>query len=116
MGNRLRHIIVSSTLSFWLLPVVVWGSGHSYSLINPVGGFSSINQLFAALLNVVIIIATPIVVVFLILAGFKYITARGNPQTITDAHRSLLYGVIGGVIIIGAVAILTIISNTVAQF
>jgi len=88
----------------------------TYSLNNPTGGFSTLPELFGALLNVVIIIATPVVVVFLVLAGFQYVMARGNPEGIKNANRSLLFGVIGGVIIIGAVAILNIIGNVVSEF
>jgi hypothetical protein len=69
-----------------------------------------------ALLNVFIVIATPIVVIFIILAGFKYVTARGNPSDIQEATRALTYAIIGGVLIIGAVAIAEIIKNLVTSF
>ena len=82
---------------------------------NPIS-FDSFTELLAAFLNVIIIIATPIVVFFLILAGFKYVTARGNPNQIQEASRALLYGVIGGVIIMGSVTILLIIKNLVDSF
>lgn len=78
--------------------------------------FTEVTQLLAAILNVVVIISIPFVVLFLILAGFHYVTARGNPEKIKDASKSLLYGVIGGVIILASSAILTIISNTVNEF
>lgn len=60
--------------------------------------------------------STPIVVFLLILAGFKYVTARGNPEKIQEASKALLYGVIGGVVIIASVAILAIIKDVVSQF
>jgi len=85
------------------------------SLTNPIQ-FNGITELFAALLNVVVIISVPIVVLFLILAGFHYVTARGNPEKIQDASKALLYGVIGGIIILGSSAILAIIDNTVTEF
>lgn len=78
--------------------------------------FPNIDQLFSGILEAIIIISTPIVVFFLIFAGFKYVTARGNPEKIQEASKSLLYGVIGGVIIIASVAILTIIKSVVSQF
>ena len=70
----------------------------------------------AAILNMVIVIATPIIVLFIIIAGFKYVTAQGNPEKLQEANRALMYGIIGGVIIIGAVAILQIVQNTVNAF
>lgn len=45
-----------------------------------------------------------------------YVTAQGNPQKIEVASRSLLYGIIGGVIILGSVAILAIVKNVVGAF
>ena len=82
---------------------------------NPIN-FKTIPDLLVAVINVFIIVATPIVVFFLIYAGFKYITAQGNPEQIAEASKALLYGIIGGVIIIGSIAIMAIIGNVVSQF
>ena len=69
-----------------------------------------------AILNMVIIISLPIVVLFIIYAGFLYVTAQGKPEQLQTANRSLVYAVIGGVIIMGSVAILQIVENTVNAF
>lgn len=98
----------------FLLPLPVFAQ-LSYSLNNPLA-FGSIQDLLVAILNVIIIIATPIVVLFIIYAGFLYVTAQGNAQQIQQATRALTYAIIGGVIIIGAVAISQIISNLVTAF
>lgn len=78
--------------------------------------FTSIEQLLLAILNIVIIIAVPIVILFIIYAGFLYVTARGNATQVQDATRALTFAVIGGVLIIGAVAIAQIIANLVNAF
>lgn len=82
---------------------------------NPLS-FPSITDLLVAILNVAIIIALPIVVLFLIYAGFLYVTARGNAEKIQEASRALTYGIIGGIIIIGSVAITAIVKGTVTAF
>ena len=87
----------------------------SYSLQNPLA-FKSIEGFVVAVLNVIIVIATPIVVIFIILAGFKYVTARGDASKVQEATRALTYSVIGGVLIIGAVAIAEIIKNLIVAF
>jgi uncharacterized membrane protein YobD (UPF0266 family) len=84
-------------------------------LTNPLA-FPDITSLMQAILNMVIVIATPIVVLFIIYAGFLYVTAQGNPEKLQVANRALIYGIIGGVIIIGSVAILQIVQNTVNAF
>ena len=87
----------------------------SFQLKNPIA-FNSIQEFLVAILNIIIVIATPIVVIFIILAGFKYVTARGNPAKITEATQALTYAIIGGVLIIGAIAIARIIGNLVGAF
>src|SRR3989344_3115663 len=90
-------------------------SGLSYSLKNPLA-FETIQDFLLAILNVIIVIATPIVVIFIILAGFKYVTARGNAAKVQEAAQALTYAIIGGILIIGAVAIAQIIKNLVDAF
>lgn len=82
---------------------------------NPLS-FTSITDMIVAILNIVIIISTPIVVFFLIYAGFMYVTAQGNPEKLKAASSALLYGIIGGVIILAAIPILTIVKNLVSSF
>lgn len=91
------------------------GTGLAYQLKNPLA-FDTLQDFIVAILNVIIIIATPIVVIFIVLAGFKYVTARGNPGEIQKATTALTYAVIGGVLILGAVAIAEIIKNLVTSF
>ncbi len=84
-------------------------------LSNPLT-FEKISGLLAALLNVVIVISIPFIIFFLIYSGFMYVTARGNPEQIQQASKSLTYAIIGGVVILGAMAITTIITNIVNAF
>jgi hypothetical protein len=88
---------------------------NEYKLNNPIK-VDSIQELLNLILKLVIIIATPIVVLFIVFAGFKYVTARGNPGEIEQASQALTYAIIGGVLIIGAVAIAEIIKNLVNSF
>ena len=78
--------------------------------------FDSLEELIVAILRIFITIAVPIIVLFIIYAGFKYVTAQGNAQQVQEATRALTYAIIGAVLIIGAVAISEIIANTVGAF
>jgi hypothetical protein len=89
---------------------------QSQTFENPLGGVSELDQLFLEVVNVLLIIAVPIIVFFIIFAGFTYVTAQGNPEKIKLASQSLLYGIIGGVIILGSSAIMVIIRNLVDAF
>lgn len=90
----------------------------SERLANPLAGsgITSVNGLLVAILNIVIVLAMPIIVFFIILAGFKYVTARGNATQTEEATRALTYAIIGGVLVLGAVAISAIIGDVVTQF
>ncbi len=85
----------------------------SVRLENPLGE-KTLTQFFLDLLQVVLIFAVPIIVFFIIYAGFLYVTARGNQEQVTKATRALGYAILGGVIILGAQVILTVIQGTVA--
>lgn len=85
------------------------------TLINPLK-VNSITGLLEALLGIVIILATPIIVFFIIYAGFLYVTAQGNAEQVKQATRALTYAIIGGVIILGSAAIATIVKNFVGAF
>ena len=89
--------------------------GTSVALKNPLK-MKTAEELLTTILEIVIILATPFIVFFIIYAGFLYVTARGNAEQITQANRALTYAIIGGVIIIGSVAIATIIKNIVLAF
>ncbi len=91
------------------------GGGLSYTLQNPLA-FDTLQEFIVAILHVIVIIATPIVVVFIVLAGFNYVAAQGNPAKIQAANKALTYAIIGGVLILGAEAISVIISNLVTSF
>lgn len=92
------------------------GVGSTVRLQNPLSGISTIPQLLAAILNIVVILAIPVIIFFIMLAGFKYVTARGNATQIQEASKALLYAVIGAVLILGATAIAQIVKNLVDAF
>ena len=94
-----------------LLPLL----SHAQGLENPLR-VNSITELLAALLNILTILMIPIVVFFIILAGFRYVMAQGNSTQVSDATRALTYAIIGGVLILAAQAITVIIQATVDEF
>lgn len=92
-------------------------TGIPVKLINPLrDDLGTIDALLLAILNLIMVLMVPIIVFFIIFAGFKYVTARGNPSTIGEATKALTYAIIGAVIILGAVAISQMIKSTVDQF
>lgn len=92
------------------------GTTETETFTNPLGGFSRIPDLLLAIVNVLLIVAVPIIVFFVIFAGFSYVTAQGNPEKIKAASRSLLYALIGSVVVLGSFAIMSILQDIVSKF
>ena len=63
--------------------------------------------------NVIMPLAAVAAVGYIIWAGFSYVTAQGNPGKIAEAHKRLLYALIGTGILLGAAAISQVIQATV---
>lgn len=87
--------------------------GGQTTLINPLGNVT-IEQFFLKIIDIVLVFAMPLIVVFIMIAGFKYVTANGNTEKIRSATTALTWAIVGGLLILGAKVLLTVISGTVA--
>jgi len=81
-------------------------------LQNPLAA-DDILEFFETLIDIVLVFAVPLIVLFIIYAGFLYVTARGNEGTIEKAHKALLYALIGGLLILGARVLIDVVQGTV---
>lgn len=77
---------------------------------------ATVEDFFRAILAILLIIAVPLIVFFIIYAGFLYVTARGNEEKLTTANRALFYAILGGLLILGANILINIISGTIETF
>jgi hypothetical protein len=83
-------------------------------LTNPLSSqYSSISGIVGALLNVVEYIGAIACALWIIWGGFLFVKARGNPEALSEAKKTLWHAVIGTAIILGAGAILAVIQNTI---
>jgi len=73
----------------------------------------TIPELVQTLLQVFVVLAIPVIVFFIILAGFKYVTARGDAKAVGEATQALTNAVIGALLIIGAASLAAILGNLV---
>ncbi|MDO8552020.1 MAG: hypothetical protein Q7S01_00655 [bacterium] len=77
--------------------------------------FGTIPLFIAGVLKVLVMVALPVIVLFFVLAGFKFISAQGNPSELTVARKNFMYVVIGALLILGAWVIATLIAGTVSE-
>ena len=107
-------------LLFFLTPRFLFAAGNTRTgatgaeLQNPIFT-SSITELVAKLLSVVVTILLPIAVLFLVWAGFKFVTAGGNQEKVKDARNMFLWTVLGIVLILGAKLLGDILNNTLSS-
>ena len=83
---------------------------------NPLNSqFSSIPGFIAGALRVLVIVALPIITLFIVVAGFMFVLALGNESKLTNAKKNFFYVIIGALLILGAWIIATLIAGTVNQ-
>ncbi|MEX0933566.1 MAG: hypothetical protein WDZ74_02305 [Candidatus Paceibacterota bacterium] len=70
-------------------------------------------DLFRLILDGLILLATPIVIVMVIYAGFLFVTAQGNVTKLETAKRAIAYALIGALILLGASAISALIQGSI---
>jgi len=85
-------------------------------LENPLNSqFSSVPAFIAGALKVLVIVALPIITLFIVVAGFMFVFARGNESKLTEARKNFVYVILGALLILGAWLIATLIGGTVTQ-
>lgn len=82
---------------------------------NPLAHGSSLCELLNALFSVALTLGIPIAVVFLVLAGFKFVLALGSPEKLTKAKTNIFYTLVGIALFVGAWFLAQVIANTLVQ-
>ena len=60
---------------------------------------SSLNKTIRQIINILSIIAGVIAVIMLIVGGVRYVTSAGNDQAVAGAKRTIMYALIGLIIV-----------------
>jgi hypothetical protein len=90
------------------------GPVFSTQLSNPIGQ-SDIVSFITNVLNGIIKIGIPVVALAIIYCGFLFVAARGNSEKLTKAKEALFYTLIGAAILLGAMALAHLVSDTVTS-
>ncbi len=91
------------------------GSGANGTLFqNPIQA-KDLSGFLSSMLKVVTLLGSIVVVFFIILAGFNYVTARGDEKKIQSATKTLTWTVVGAAVILGAQVLADAIKGTVNE-
>lgn len=89
-------------------------SGSRGVLFNPIGS-TTLDQFVAKVTAAALKIGVPIASLFIIWAGFKFVTARGDETAIKDAKKMFWYTIIGTAILLAASLLARVLSETIRQ-
>ncbi len=109
VGNKARLAAVA----FFASVIVAHADSTLGSPLKP--EFSTVPDFIAGVLRVVVMIALPIITLFIVIAGFRFIWAQGNQSELTEAKKNFVYVLIGSLLIMGSWALVTLIAGTVTQ-
>jgi hypothetical protein len=90
------------------------GGGAAPFIKNPISS-ETIAQLLTKLLELFVQIGIAVVTMGIIYAGFIYVTARGDKGKIAKAHTAFYWTIIGSAVVLGAFAIVKVVSDTITQ-
>ncbi len=82
------------------------------TLTNPLK-VTSIGALYKNILSIVVQVGYVVVAFFLLLSGFKFVTAQGSESKLEDAKKTFYGTIIGAIIVIGAQTIFAILESVV---
>lgn len=92
------------------------GTNITTKIENPLGDkIIDIPSFIKAIIEIVLVVGIPIVALAIIYTGFLFVSAQGNPEKLTKAKNSLMYTLIGAVLLLGAFVIAEAIGKTVDE-
>jgi hypothetical protein len=74
-------------------------------------GDTSFGALLVTVINSLLLFAGAVAVLFLIIGGFRYVVSAGNPDQVEGAKKTILYAVLGLVIIFIAFLGVQVVQN-----
>ncbi|MBD3282264.1 MAG: hypothetical protein GF387_01495 [Candidatus Portnoybacteria bacterium] len=83
---------------------------HALVIPNPLK-IDSIEELLAAITEILKLIAIPVATILIVIAGIRYMTAAGNEDKIKGAKKMILYTIIGLAIVLAADFIMDLVKE-----
>lgn len=75
------------------------------------GGETEVNKVVAAVINILSVVVGVVAVIMIIIGGFKYITSAGDSSKVSSAKSTIMYALIGLVIVALAQFIVRFVLN-----
>lgn len=89
-----------------LIPLTI--QAQTVTIDNPLGPGATFWSLVDKIINFIFTLAIPISAIMIIVAGYRFVTAMGDPAKITTAKQMILWTLIGLLVIISAKGIIAL--------
>lgn len=106
--------IIAVMLIVWAFALPAFAQQTPNGLQNPLK-FEGIQNFVEGVLKAIVMIALPLITIFIVWAGFLFISARGKSGQLTEAKKNFQYVIIGTILILSAWVLATLIGGTVTQ-
>ena len=90
------------------------GFNLDFTVPNPIQA-NNFDEFMAKLLEIVFLIAIPVITFFIIYSGFLFVTAQGNAEKIETAKKNFMWVLIGSAILLASWLLANAIGETVKQ-
>ena len=77
--------------------------------------YNNLMDFLLEILTIVVRYGVLLIVFFLVFAGFKFVTAQGNTEKISEAKKQLVWIVVGAFVLLGVYVIRAAICGTIGQ-
>lgn len=115
MKNLSSARVLFTTLAASLLPATAWAT-TTYTLPNPFGSSTSVTDIVVNIINFAIGIIGIVALVMFIYGGFVILTAHGNADQMKKGAHTLVYAVIGMIVVLTSYSVLSYIFSQVYGF
>ena len=116
MKTLVSRILPVTTATAFLMLLAVLPAYAADGIQSPLKPeVSSIPGFIEAALKALVMIALPILTLFIVYSGFKFISAQGNSSKLEEAKKNFMYVIIGSLLILGAWVVATLVGGTVNQ-
>lgn len=117
MKSHLQKYFYVAWATLLVLPFVALadaGGPNPGGISNPLG-VATLEGFISSALKVVQNIGFLIAILFIVYAGFLFVTARGNEEKLKKAKGAFLWAIVGMAVLLGAWVLATILKGTVNQ-
>jgi len=109
-------LMFGTVMVLWVLALPTEAQTTNKGLASPLNpNLSSVPTFIEAFLKAIIQVALPIIAVFIVVSGFMFVWARGNPERLKTAKRNFVYVIAGAILMLSGWVIATLVLGTISQ-